>query len=152
VPPPSIRFTDLAGLRAEIAGFGESGRPVLVNFWATWCGPCVHELPLLGDLAREWGDDGPAIVGVSLDHLTAPDDDRAMGRVQRMLITHRASYPNRIVRGEQQEILDAFGIVGGIPFSILYDGRGAVSRRFSGAVDREAVGKAVRGIDQAVGS
>jgi len=134
VAPAEIRFTDLAGVRRELDALRARGRPVLVNFWATWCGACVQELPALGDLAREWGDDGPAIVGVSLDHLTVPDDERVMGRVRPMLATHRVAYPNRIVRGDQQEVFDAFGIPGGIPFSLFYDGRGAIVRRFTGTV------------------
>jgi len=134
VPPAGIRFTDLAGIRRELDALRAQERPVLVNFWATWCGACVQELPLLGDLAREWDDAGPAILGVSLDHLTVPDDDRIRGRVRQMLATHRVSYPNRIVRGDQQEVFDAFGIGAGLPFSLFYDGRGAVVRRYTGAV------------------
>ena len=134
VPAPEVRFTDLAGLKGEIDALRARHRPVLVNFWATWCGACVQELPLLGELSREWGDTGPAILGVSLDHLTVPDDDRINVRVRQMLLTHRVSYPNRIVRGGQQEVFDTFGIADGIPFSLFYDGRGAVVRRYTGSV------------------
>ena len=134
VPPADIRFADLAAIRGDLDALRAAGRPVLVNYWATWCGACVQELPLLGELAREWGDGGPAILGVSLDRLTVSDDDPVLEKVRGMLAKHRVSYPNRIARGGQQEVFDAFGIAGGIPVSVLYDGRGAVVRRFTGTV------------------
>src|SRR5262245_15533005 len=62
-----VKFVDLKGLKAELAERRKSGRPVLLNFWATWCAPCVDELPDLGNLARELGDKDPEIIGVSLD-------------------------------------------------------------------------------------
>jgi len=149
-----IRFTDLAGLRRELDTLRARHRPVLVNFWATWCGACAQELPLLGDLAREWGDAGPVILGVSLDHLTVPDDDRIMGRVRQMLSTRRVSYPNRIIRGDQHEVFDAYGIDTGIPVSIFYDGRGDVVRRYTGPVPVEEARAIARSLaaGQAVGS
>lgn len=139
VPAPEIRYTDLAGLRRELAALRAHHRPVLVNFWATWCGACRVELPLLGDLGREWGDGGPAILGVSVDLFSIPDEDLIKGRVRQMLASHRVSYPNRIVRGRQQEVFDAFGIAAGLPFSILYDGQGTIVRRYVGAVAVEEV-------------
>jgi thiol-disulfide isomerase/thioredoxin len=134
VPPAEIRFTDLAGVRDEVDALRARGRPVLVNFWATWCGACVHELPLLGNLAREWGEDGPAILGVSLDRLTVDKDDPVLDRVRTMLATHGVSYPNCIVRGDQQQVYDAYEISTGIPVSVFYDDHGVVVRRFIGPV------------------
>jgi thiol-disulfide isomerase/thioredoxin len=134
VAPSDIRFTDIAGIRGEIDALRDRGRPVLVNYWATWCVPCMRELPLLGDLGREWGDDGPAILGVSLDRLTVSGDDPVLENVRALLARNRVSYPNRIVRGDQREVFEVFGIPGGIPFSVFYDGRGAVVRRFKGSL------------------
>jgi len=154
VPAAEIRFTDLAGLRRELNGLRARHRPVLVNFWATWCGACAQELPMLGDLGREWGDDGPLIIGVSLDHLTVPDDDRILGRVREMLAARRVSYPNRIVRGDQHEVFDAYGITTGIPVSIFYDGRGEVVHRYLGPVTLEEARTVARALaaGQTVGS
>jgi thiol-disulfide isomerase/thioredoxin len=146
VPPAEILFTDLAGIRRELGVLRAQGRPVLVNFWATWCGACAHELPMLADMAREWGDDGPAILGVSLDRLTVEADDPVLGKVRTMLATHRVSYPNRIVRGEQSAVFDAFGIAGGLPHSVFYDARGSVVRSFTGAVGADDVREVARSL------
>lgn len=45
----------------------EPGRPVLINYWASWCGPCRHEMPLLSQYAGEQGDNGVQVVGIALE-------------------------------------------------------------------------------------
>lgn len=54
-PAPTVAFQDPEGRSVTMADF--RGRPVLVNLWATWCGPCVVEMPALDRLARQEGDD-----------------------------------------------------------------------------------------------
>ncbi len=56
VPAPGEVFTDLAGARVRLADF--EGRMVLLNFWATWCAPCVREMPSLDRLQAALGDRG----------------------------------------------------------------------------------------------
>jgi len=65
VPAPLEVFEDLAGSRVRLADF--AGQIVLLNFWATWCAPCVREMPSLDRLQAKLGADGLAIVAVSLD-------------------------------------------------------------------------------------
>ncbi len=65
VPAPLEVFGDLAGGRVRLADF--AGQIVLLNFWATWCAPCVREMPSLDRLQAKLVDDGLAIVAVSLD-------------------------------------------------------------------------------------
>src|SRR6267378_4609507 len=64
-PQAPVSFADLDGIHAELAA--HRGRPVFVNFWASWCVPCVQELPDLAGLAREGGAQGAAFLGISLD-------------------------------------------------------------------------------------
>jgi cytochrome c biogenesis protein CcmG/thiol:disulfide interchange protein DsbE len=59
---PSLRLRTLDGRELDLTGY--RGRPLLLNFWATWCAPCVREFPLLRRTLDQRGADGLAIVGV----------------------------------------------------------------------------------------
>jgi len=64
-PAPAFRLEALAG--GEVALSAQAGRWVLVNFWATWCKPCVRELPALGRLHRDYGPRGLTVLAVNVD-------------------------------------------------------------------------------------
>ena len=61
-PAPELSLADLDGNPIHLAEL--RGRPVVVNFWASWCGPCVEEFPLLRDAAARYADQGLAVIGV----------------------------------------------------------------------------------------
>jgi peroxiredoxin len=69
-PAPALRLPGLDGTRVDLAAF--RGRPVVVNFWATWCEPCVREFPLLAKAAAAHRADRLAVVGVLTGDRPAP--------------------------------------------------------------------------------
>ena len=74
LPPEAPAFTllDLDGAQVSLADY--AGRPVVLNFWATWCTPCRMETPYLQSVFEEYAEDGFEIVGVSMDTGDAADD------------------------------------------------------------------------------
>jgi len=148
----SVRFAGLEEVRTELEARHKAGRPVLLNFWATWCVPCIEELPGLGDLAREWGDEGPAIIGVSLDPWVFPEEQEAEAKVRALLARTRVAYTNLIYKGEQDPLLNAFDLPGPIPYSILYGRDGRVIVTYVGPVILEDVRRAAADLAQVRGA
>ncbi|MFY7951601.1 MAG: redoxin domain-containing protein [Armatimonadaceae bacterium] len=64
-PAPALDTTDLSGKKVTLADF--RGKVVLLDFWATWCKPCVASMPALSRIAARWKDQGLEVVGVSVD-------------------------------------------------------------------------------------
>lgn len=69
--PAELALTLRDGRRLRLAEL--RGRPVLVNAWASWCGPCVEEMPQLAAFSREQGDNGIQVIGLALDTPDAVD-------------------------------------------------------------------------------
>src|SRR5438093_1473881 len=118
----TVAFADLDRIHAEMARY--RGRPVFVNFWATWCVPCVQELPDLASLARESGAGGPVFLGISLDGWVTGNGAETEGKVKDVLSAAGVGYPNLIYAGDQDPLIEGFQLPGPIPYSVLYDPRG----------------------------
>lgn len=67
---PTLRLTGLSGNVVELPS-AYAGRPLLINFWASWCGPCIQEMPELDRYARAQGPNGTQVVGIALDDAEA---------------------------------------------------------------------------------
>ena len=110
------------------------GKPLLVNFWATWCEPCRDEYPLLNELAKQYAPQGLQVVGVSLDQ----DGDLILMR--RFLARYKPVFPNyRKKKGEEDAFTQAVlpGWNGSLPTSIFYAKDGSQLGHLAGAGNRE---------------
>jgi thiol-disulfide isomerase/thioredoxin len=97
------------------------GRPLLVNFWATWCSPCVEEMPLLDSFYRENSSKSWQVVGLAVDK---PDP------VRRFLQRVPVSYPIAMADATGLELGRALGnSQGGLPFSVVFGAGGAPIHR-----------------------
>jgi thiol-disulfide isomerase/thioredoxin len=112
---PEIRLPDVDGVAHGLADW--KGRPLVVNFWATWCDPCRREIPLLKTLRRERAADHLEIVGIAVDH---PEE------VRKYVQAHGIDYP--ILVGDQGglEAVSAFGMETVLPFSVFADRQGRI--------------------------
>ena len=97
------------------------GRPLLVNFWATWCPPCVEELPLLSSFYTENKANGWQMLGLAVDK---PEP------VARFLAKSPVSFPVALAGLEGVELTRELGNApGGLPFSVLFDASGQLRER-----------------------
>ena len=123
-PAPDVDFKDPDGEQTSLAEF--SGKPVLVNLWATWCAPCVKELPTLDRLKGAQGKDGLQVVAISQDN--APH-----ASVVAFLDAHKIENLDPY----QDENMDLSAKAGAevLPTSILFDANGREVWRYVGDLD-----------------
>ena len=98
------------------------GKAVVVNFWATWCGPCKIEMPWLVDLQKKYGDQGLQIVGITKDD----SNEETIAK-----FTKKMGVNYTILVGDQQ-VVDLYGGVGGLPTSFFVNRSGKVVHEIIG--------------------
>lgn len=132
-----LEFTleDMNGAQVDLRQF--AGKPIVINLWATWCGPCRVETPQLESLWQKYRDRGVTIIGVSVDD--QPDAIRAFAA------EYNVSYPMLVGLG-QNTFLTAMGYDQTLPMSILIRADGTVAERFVGMKTTEAWEKKIEGL------
>jgi thiol-disulfide isomerase/thioredoxin len=102
------------------------GKVVLVDFWATWCVPCVEQFPHSVELERKLRDQGFTVISVSMNE---PEEKES---VLEFLQKYDAVFDNLLGKyGAGSEFVDAFALRGDLPFYKLYDRQGQLRRQFS---------------------
>jgi len=122
--PVSIRVTDAAGLKETIDK--HRGKAVLVDFWATWCGPCVEQFPHTVELAEKLRERGLAVVSVSMDNPSAEPQVRAFLEKQGARFDNLLSSYSSPVTATKE-----FGLPGPVPCYRVYDRTGRLQREFA---------------------
>jgi thiol-disulfide isomerase/thioredoxin len=135
---PGFVVMDLAAIKRALRG--SRGHVVLVHFWATWCSPCLEELPLMEKFARDMRPRGVEILSLSLD-----DPERAGGRVSKVLAEVAPSLTRSIARVDD---MDAFignfrSWEGAIPALFAYDSEGQLRGSLIGETNRHELDELV---------
>lgn len=111
---------------ASLAMQSFRGKPLLLNFWATWCPPCVEELPLLDRFYRENASKGFQVAGIAIDQAAA---------VRSFLTRMPLGFPVALAGSEGIELVKSLGnLAGGLPFSVVLGGDGRLLHRKMGKV------------------
>ncbi len=119
-PKAHVTPADVPAIKQAIAA--HRGQVVVANFWATWCGPCVAELPTLAALSQKYRGRGLTVVGISMDTPTLLHT-----RVEPLLAQKGVTYPVYLARTPDPEMLiRAFGggWQGDLPQTFIYDRQG----------------------------
>ncbi|MBI3879335.1 MAG: TlpA family protein disulfide reductase [Verrucomicrobia bacterium] len=131
---PAFSETDLAGKPLSIAGY--KGKVLLVDFWATWCGPCIGELPNVKATYEKHHQAGFEIVGISLDS----DKSKLTSFIAKNDMPWKQFFDGQ---GWQNKLAQQYGI-NSIPATFLLDGEGKViAKNLRGEALEEAVAKAL---------
>ena len=124
---PDITLTDRDGKPTKLASFG--GRPLMLNFWATWCAPCREEVPMLVAAKEQWASKGFEVVGIGID---------SADKIREFSKTYQINYPVLVADGSALELLRKLGNRGGgLPYSVVLDRTGGIAERHLGALTAE---------------
>ena len=129
---PDFTLPALGG--GEVSLSALKGKVVVVNFWATWCPPCINEMPVLNDLYVAYRDQGVEVLGLSLDEEGLPITKPFVEKLE-------VTYP--IVEADRKTY-QAYGNVLTIPHTFVIDREGTVSKRFVNNQTRDAFEAAIK--------
>jgi thiol-disulfide isomerase/thioredoxin len=121
------QFETPAGERLDMASF--QGKPLLLNFWATWCPPCVDELPMIDAFWRENAGNGYQVVALAIDQPSA---------VRRFLGRQPLGFPVGMAGLQGTELAKSLGnVAGGLPFTVFFKADGSIWRQKMGQLSSD---------------
>jgi thiol-disulfide isomerase/thioredoxin len=126
---PELRFFESGGAARQLSDY--RGKVVLVNFWATWCGPCRHEMPMLSSAQTEFRDDGLVVIYLSLEDPAVLDE---------FLRTHHFEG----VQGRRVRADDYYHAGQIYPLSYLISRDGRVAKRWTGRPAKNWLRESIR--------
>ena len=123
-PAPAFALRDLDGKEVKFSDF--KGKVVILDFWATWCPPCVKEVPHFVELHKEYQDQDFVMVGISTDRA-------GVGVVKSFVKKHAVNYPILMADGKVQQ---AYGGIRSIPTTFVIDKSGIIQKQYVGYRDK----------------
>jgi thiol-disulfide isomerase/thioredoxin len=121
---PNLALSDLQGKARRLSEW--QGHPLLLNFWASWCGPCLDEMPALDRLSRNSGENATIVIGIAMDE---------PARVRAYLSAHPVDYPVLLgTMASPDTSLQAGDSQGVLPYSALIGADGRVLATHVGAL------------------
>jgi thiol-disulfide isomerase/thioredoxin len=133
--PPPAALTEVQTLAEVLEAFKDGSRVRVVNVWATWCAPCVAEIPDLQTIANDYRSSGVEVVGVSLDDALPGDRTASKTKVRRFLDSKGIGFRNVYYIGPPSSLADQLRFDGSIPITIVYDAHGRELARNEGKLD-----------------
>jgi thiol-disulfide isomerase/thioredoxin len=122
-------FESPTGEVLRLADF--QGKPLVLNFWATWCAPCVEEMPLIDAFYRQNSGKGWQVLGLAIDQPS---------RVRQFLAQHPVSYPVGLAGLNGTELGKVLGnSQGGLPFTVVLNAQGHLKQRKLGKLSEDEV-------------
>jgi thiol-disulfide isomerase/thioredoxin len=124
---PGFTLVSLEGKKVSLADF--KGRPVLVNFWATWCAPCKLEMPWFEEFRSKYAGQGFEVLGIAEDEAGKDEIAKAAKKLG-------ATYPILLTDGK---VAPAYGGIDFLPMSFYVDRRGVIVEQTAGLATKDEV-------------
>ena len=124
---PEFTLEDFDGNEISLSDY--SGKVLFLNFWATWCGPCRHEIPGFIKAYKKYKDKGMEIIGISLDTIS-------LKSVLAFAEKNKINYP---VAMSTEEIVEDYGPIPAIPVTVIIDKNGNLRHRKVGYLDKKSL-------------
>ena len=117
-PRPPFELPDMQGVSRHIKTW--DGKVLVINFWATWCAPCLREIPVFVELQKKYGDKGLQFVGVAFDDLEAIQGFTKNSKI-------KFNYPILVGEDEAMTIAAVYGnTIGALPYTVIIDRKGKI--------------------------
>jgi thiol-disulfide isomerase/thioredoxin len=130
---PNLEFKNLSGQPQKIADL--RGSITVINFWATWCGPCVEELPLLSRLSQEYADKKVRFVAISADE--SADNSKTRAKID-LFLSHQ-KLAMEVWLGADLDMLDRLQLGNVLPATMILDEQGEIVARVMGEAHEDDV-------------
>ena len=117
---PDFNLKKIDGGMAKLSDY--SGKVIILDFWATWCPPCIKEIPDFVELQKEYGDKGLIILGISLDQ-------NPKQALPKFIKKYKVNYPILLTDGKVDK---SYGGVTGIPTTFIINRKGEIYKRYVG--------------------
>jgi thiol-disulfide isomerase/thioredoxin len=131
---PSLKLHDMKGVSHTLEDY--RGKPVLLNFWATWCVPCAAEMPLLSEMQKQYQ-------GKILFIAASIDDEDMKPQIEAFIKKHQGEALT-VMMGATLDSLDDFGVNQGMPGTVFIDADGKIVDRITGALKRPELEQELR--------
>src|SRR5262249_28813047 len=120
-PPVEVSEADFDTIDATVKE--NKGKVVLIDMWATWCGPCRATFPQFGSLPKRFSEKGLVCISVSLDK-TSPRPTYKPDEVLKFLKGNKATFRNVVLTGSTSKLSTRYGYEGYIPYKVMFDKTG----------------------------
>jgi thiol-disulfide isomerase/thioredoxin len=130
-----FKVKDVDGKTVDLADY--KGKVVMMNFFATWCGPCKFETPMFVQLQEQYRGQGVAFLGVQID------DDPTL--LKPFKDEYKVNYP-LLLANDREDLQDAFGPFWGLPVTLMIKRDGTICKRHMGLASKEQMEKEIRNL------
>ncbi len=124
---PSVTLKTIDGKTINTADLAKDGKPVIIDFFATWCKPCIRELSAIADVYEDWqAETGVTLIAVSIDQA------QNVKKVKPLVDNH--AWPYEVLLDPNSDFKRALGAQM-VPFTLIVDGKGVIVYKHNGYID-----------------